>query len=139
MIKKLLIVIGLLISAKLFPQEINQSVAYNPNAIKFVKYQKMETTGIVLMTAGGIALIGGAYLFINNFSAYENQVINRTQQPNINTYLKIAGGEVLLDIGAIALGGGTALFIIGHNKKNKYSNKLTISALPNYFKVAYTF
>ncbi len=65
--EKQLFIILLLLTVKIFSQPVDsipkQNIKpNNSNAYKIMKYKKMQTTGIVLISLGSAALIGGVAL-----------------------------------------------------------------------------
>jgi filamentous hemagglutinin family protein len=155
--KKHLIILLLFVCVKLFPQQVQQQTN-NFNANRADKYKKMKTIGIILFSAGGAIFVGGIVLLVNGIAQettiqnnYQNQLAAYNNQPfggtlpypnqpdDTKAILNEVGGDLLATVGAIAVAGGTTLFIIGKIKQKKWANRVTMVAVPNYFKVAYTF
>jgi hypothetical protein len=122
------------------------------NNIKAEKFKNLKIGGIVLLTAGGIGVISGIALLASGVS---NQISTNQTANTTNTYgtssnpqpisqanaSKIAAGAYLGVLGAFAIGGGTAMAIIGSHKQKKYAAapRLSVFVAPTAFRIAYKF
>ena len=156
--KKHLIILLLFMSVKLFPQQVKQEES-NMNALKMAKYKSMKTNGIIMLSVGGAALVGGLAIFISNEvqlivsqNNYQNQLntyyiqqqtnpnsVYPTQPTNTSQILNLVGGAALATIGGLAVAGGTVMYIVNNARERKLAKRMSVVVLPNYFKVAYTF
>jgi len=142
--KLLIIILLLTTSVKLFSQQVEPCKHSFLEENKFEKYQKMKTTGTILIATGSVVLIGGAYIYINNYIQLLSAQSQINGNPNqavdlLGLELKLVGGELLLDVGAVAIAGGAVMCFIAHKKLIRLNNKLSMVAAPNYFRIVYTF
>ena len=149
--KKHFIILLVLITAKVFPQQNDQQpyqniTSYNSNATKVAKYQKMQSNGIIMASLGGAALAGGLVLYISGLKDDVQASVNNssgTYPSNsaiVPDYIpKMMGGAALATIGGVALAGGIVMIKIGKRKEKRWSNQVSVFALPNAFRIAYKF
>jgi len=146
------------------PIQQGQTIPYNANmknSIKAEKYKNLKIGGIVLLTAGVVGLIGGIAMVSSGVS---NQISTNSSTSSSSTVTttpygtttstnnsnqpiapanaaQISGGVFLGVLGAFAIGGGTAMAIIGSHKQKKYAaaSRLSMAIAPTAFSIAYKF
>jgi hypothetical protein len=139
------------------PAQQNINKVNMKNNLKAEKFKNLKIGGIVLLTAGGIGLISGIALVgsgVSNQISTNNQTSTtttsgttytnssgQTQTITPGNATKIAGGVYLSVFSAFAIGGGTAMAIIGSHKQKKYmaASRLAVFVAPTAFRIAYTF
>ena len=164
--KKHLVILLLFVAVKLFPQQINQATqqpSQQPNQAvydKITKYKKMKIGGIVMLSAGGVALVSGIAMFASGLieistrqNTYNNQfntyILSSNTYPysaqppvqpnNADLIPKMAGGVVLGIVGGLAVAGGTFMYIRGKHKEKKWRNNLSAFVAPTAFRFTYKF
>ncbi|MCH5716730.1 hypothetical protein [Niabella hibiscisoli] len=108
----------------------NTAATFNYNEEKYRKFKKMRTGGIILTSVGAGLIIGGTALIIDgndqnngyNFSGdyYDGDLTDGDG--------KIVAGALGIAFGALSVGGGITMWVIGNNKmKNMVEDKCPCS------------
>ncbi|HTG57512.1 MAG TPA: hypothetical protein VL943_14645 [Niabella sp.] len=120
----------------------NNTTTFNYNEEKYRKFKKMRTGGIILTSVGAGLIIGGTALIIDgnnqndgyNFSGdyYDGDLTDGDG--------KIVAGAVGIVFGALSVGGGITMWVIGNNKMKKYGGgQMSIQPTKNGLGLAYRF
>jgi len=105
------------------------------NEEKYIKFKKMRNGGIVLTSVGAGMLMGGTALLIDganddNYDYWDDEYTDG----------KIVAGALGLVVGALSVGGGITMWVIGNNKMKKYGGgNVQLIPTKNGIRLAYRF
>ncbi|WP_114791893.1 hypothetical protein U0035_15165 [Niabella yanshanensis] len=115
---------------------------FNYNEEKYRKFKKLRTGGIILTSVGAGLIIGGTALIIdgNNQNDGYNFSGNYYDGDLTDGDGKIVAGAVGIAFGALSVGGGITMWVIGNNKMKKYGGgQMSIQPTKNGLGLAYKF
>lgn len=120
----------------------NTAATFNYNEEKYRKFKKMRTGGIILTSVGAGLIIGGTALIIdgNNQNDGYNFSGNYYDGDLTDGDGKIVAGALGIAFGALSVGGGITMWVIGNNKMKKYGGgQMSIQPTKNGVGLAYKF
>jgi hypothetical protein len=109
-----LIAITCLITLHTFGQIDSDKMLYLQ---KSEKYKRMRNTGVTLAVGGTVMMVAGLVTIVNNADAY-NQSMGQNNADDVGR------GALMYFGGAIAIGVGTPLWIVGGINHARYNRKL---------------
>lgn len=88
------------------------------------KYKNMKEGGVALIVLGGILVVTGGIIEATQFSKSMDNMFSTEPEKEYNNI-----GTVLFCSGAVMVGGGIPLTIVGHRKYKQYKNKPDVVSL----------
>ncbi len=120
----------------------NAATTFNYNEEKYRKFKKLRTAGIILTSVGAGLIIGGTALIIdgNNQNDGYNFRGDYYDGDLTDGDGKIVAGAVGIAFGALSVGGGITMWVIGNKKMKKYGGgQMSIQSTKNGLGLAYKF
>ncbi len=120
----------------------NTAATFNYNEEKYRKFKKMRTGGIILTSVGAGLIIGGTALIIdgNNQNGGYNFNGDYYDGDLTDGDGKIVAGALGIAFGALSVGGGITMWVIGNNKMKKYGGgQMSLQPTKNGLGLAYKF
>src|SRR5262245_53594319 len=114
----MIICLSLIILKPTFAQQTDPNVSIDKT---LKKYRNMKRGGIALIVTGGILLVVGGAIEVNQVGNSVDPTSPEFGEPYDAT------GSVLMFTGAAMVGGGIPLAVIGNKKYKKYQNPAVVS------------
>lgn len=115
---------ALIILCFLYTVGLSQDNIQDELSSKLKSSLKMKKTGKYLVGAGAVVTASGIYFYVDGLITLLGNVLDTDDSGAVN---EIFAGSVLISAGQALIGTGTALWIVGGTKSNRYQRMLKIA------------